>query len=177
MSSFVPKIPAAKPPSLALPQIRLPIHIPKVGCPGAESTHYIGAQFGNQPDLYDALHLKHLKKVTNDQIYALLKGELPTILRAGLYAQKAAELIQDVTDFLSTLNQIIGAALAEYQAAASFVQGKISELNVSLAALQALPAVSLTATQRLAMQRYHEYIGELNQQVSRIQTSISCLVE
>lgn len=173
MSSFPPHIPAAMPGLTTLPEIRLPVHIPKVGCPGADSTSYIGGQFGNNPDLHDALHLKHLKKVTNDQIYALIEGELPTILRAAIYAAKAAELIQDVVDFLATLNEVIGTAMAEYQEAAAYVTLVTGQVNTALAGL---PVSGLTATQRLAQQRYGEYMGELNAQAARLQTSISCLV-
>jgi len=176
MDSLIPQIPPARPPSVPLPQIRTPIHIPFVGCPGADSTSYIGAQFGNIPDLADALHLKHLRKIVNDQIFALIQGELPTIFRAAVYAAKAADLISQVIQFLATLNQVIGEAMGEYNAAVTFVQGKVAEINSASAAISALPAAGLSATRQLAQSRFQEYTGELNAQLGRLATSISCLL-
>lgn len=170
-------IPEAKIPQIDLPTIRLPIHIPKIGCPGADGRSYVGEQFGNLPDLVDAFHVKHLRKVVNDQIFALLKGQLPTILRKGLYLQKAVELIQDVLAFIQVLNQVIGAAIAEYNATISFINGKISELNQSIALIEDIPEGARTAVNTLALQRFNEYIGELNQQKQRLQRSIACILE
>jgi hypothetical protein len=136
-------IPNAKIPDYALPAIRLPIHIPHVGCPGADARSYVGQQFGNLPDLYDALHVKHLRKVLNDQIYALLKGQLPTILRKVLYYQKALELIQHVIAMVAVMNQVIGQAVAEYNATVAFLNQKKGELNASIAAINGIPASSL----------------------------------
>lgn len=170
-------IPEARIPQIALPQIRIPVHIPKVGCPGADARSYIGEQFGNLPDLQDALHTKHLRKVTNDQIYALLKGQLPTILRKVVYLQKALELIEDVAAFIAVLNQVIGQAVAEYNATINFINGKISELNAGIADVEAIPAAARTAAQTLLPDRYNEYIAELNQQIARLQTSITCIME
>jgi hypothetical protein len=168
-------IPPPKPPHIPLPMIRLPIHIPQVGCPGAEAQSYIGEQFGNLPDLYDALHIKHLRKVINDQIYALLKGKLPTIIRAGLYAIKAVELINYVSSIISILNQVIAQAIAEYNAVIVFINKKKGELNAAIQGINSIPGSARTAVQRLALQRYQEYLGELDLQLSRLATSISCI--
>jgi hypothetical protein len=170
-------IPEAKIPQINLPTIRIPIHIPKIGCPGADARSYVGEQFGNLPDLVDAFHVKHLRKVVNDQIFALLKGQLPTILRKGLYLQKAVELIQDVVAFIQVLNQVIGAAIAEYNATIGFINTKISQLNQSIAEIQAIPEGARTAVNTLALQRFNEYIVELNQQKQRLQRSIMCIME
>ena len=177
MSFGIPAIPEPKLPDLSLPNIRLPIHIPKVGCPGADARSYVGEQFGSMPDLYDALHLKHLRKVTNDQIFALLKGKLPTVLRKFEYAQKALELIQDVQDFIAVLNQVIGQVIAEYNATIGFINQKKSELQNSIASLESISAGARTAVQKLAIQRKQEYIGELNKQLSKLQISISCIMQ
>jgi uncharacterized protein YukE len=170
------RIPQVKPPHIQLPTIRLPIHIPHVGCPGADAHSYIGAQFGNLPDLYDALHTKHLRKVINDQIYALLKGQLPTPLRKGLYFQKALELIQHVAEIVAVLNQVIGQAVAEYNQTIAFINQKKGELNQAIEDLNEMAGSGGTAVQRLARQRYQEYLGELDAQLTRLGTSISCIV-
>ncbi len=169
--------PQPKLPQFALPNINLPIHIPKVGCPGADGRSYIGEAFGSLPDLYDALHTKHLRKVLNDQIFALLKGKLPTILRKAFYAQKALELISDVASFVSVLNQVIGRAVAEYNATINFINQKKGELQQAISDIQSIPANARTATQKLAIERYQTYLGELDSQISKLQTSISCIAE
>jgi hypothetical protein len=168
-------IPPPKLPHIQLPQIRLPIHIPHVGCPGAESQSYLGEQFGNLPDLYDALHTKHLRKVINDQIYALLKGQLPTVIRRGFYYQKMLELIQQVVEIVAVLNQVIAQAIAEYNAVIAFINKKKGEINAAIQSINAIPGSARTAVQRLALQRYQEYLGELDTQLSRLATSISCV--
>lgn len=164
-------------PELQLPTIRLPIHIPQVGCPGADARSYIGEQFGSLPDLYDALHIKHLRKVVNDQIYALIKGKLPTVLRAVQYAIKAVELINYVIEILQVLNQVIAQCIAEYNATIAFINQKKVELQDEITALEAIPANARLAVHELAIQRKNEYLGELDQQIGRLQTSISCIMQ
>lgn len=168
-------IPPPKLPDLQLPTIRLPIHIPKVGCPGADARSYIGEQFGSLPDLYDALHTKHLRKVINDQIFALIKGQFPTIFRKIFYIQKALELISDVAAIIAVLNQVIGQAIAEYNATISFINQKKGELNQAIADINGIAASARTATHKLALERYQEYLGELDRQVEKLTTSISCI--
>lgn len=170
-------LPQPKIAQLNLPQIRLPIHLPRVGCPGADARSYIGEQFGNLPDLVDAFHAKHLRKVLNDQIYALLKGQLPTILRRVLYLQKALELIQDVADVIAVLNQVIGQAIAEYNATINFIAQKQAEINQSISIIEGIPAHARTEVQKLTIERYNEYLGELDAQITRLQTSITCIFE
>jgi hypothetical protein len=164
-------------PQINLPGIRLPIHLPFVGCPGADARSYIGEQFGNLPDLVDAFHAKHLRKLLNDQIFALLKGQLPTILRKFFYLQKALELIQQIAEIVAVLNQVIGQAIAEYNATIAFINEKQAELNQGIAEIESIPASSRTAVHQLTLQRYNEYLGELDAQATRLQTSITCMFE
>jgi hypothetical protein len=174
MSSF--SIPLPKLPDLGLPTIRLAVHLPRIGCPGADATSLVGEQFGNLPDLYDALHIKHLKKIINDQIYALIKGQLPTIFRKIFYIEKVVDLIEHVAELVAVFNQVIGQALAEYNATIAFINQKKGELNSAISAINGIPASAQTATHELALERYQEYLGELDQQVLRLNTSISCLL-
>lgn len=170
-------IPEAKVIQRQQPEIRLPVHLPRIGCPGADARSFVGEQFGNLPDLYDALHIKHLKKIINDQIYALLKGQLPTAIRKGLYFEKALDLIQHIAELIAVFNQVIGQAIAEYNATIAFINQKKGELNQYINEINAIPAQSQTAVNRLAITRYNEYLGELDKQVTRLQTSISCLMQ
>lgn len=172
----VVQIPEAKIPDIHLPTIRLPIHIPRVGCPGSDARSYIGEQFGSLPDLYDAIHIKHLRKLLNDQIYALLKGQLPTILRKPLYYAKAIDLIEHIAEIVAVLNQVISQAVAEYNATIGYINQVKGRLNALLEAVNAIPGNLQTAVNRLARQRYEEYLGELDRQIGKMGTSISCLV-
>ena len=168
-------IPPAKVPDIGLPMIRLPIAIPRVGCPGADARSYVGEQFGSLPDLYDALHGKHLRKLLNDHIYSLLKGQLPTILRKPFYLAKALDLIDHVAEVVAMMNQVIGQAVAEYNATIAFINQKKSELNGKLAAVNAIPVNVQTAVNKLQKQRYQEYLGELDFQITKLQISINCI--
>lgn len=168
-------IPNAKVPDVHLPVIRLPISIPRIGCPGSDARSYIGEQFGSLPDLYDALHIKHLHKLLNDHIYSLLKGQLPTPLRKPLYLAKALDLIEHVAEIVATFNQVIGQAIAEYNATIVFLNQKKAEINGKLTAVNAIPANAMTAVNRLQRQRYQEYLGELDRQISKLAVSINCI--
>lgn len=170
-------LPQPKIPQINLPEIRLPIHLPRIGCPGGDGRSYIGEQFGNLPDLVDAFHAKHLRKIINDQIYALLKGQLPTIIRRGLYFQKALELIEDVVAIVEVLNQVIGQAIAEYNATIGFIEQKKTELNQTISIIEGIPAATRTAVQTETIKTYNRYIGELDAQITRLQTSIICMFE
>jgi len=168
-------IPQAKLPSIPLPSIRNIPNIPGVGCAGGDGTSYLGEQFGNVPDVLAATHIRGLIKTCEDQIFALIKGELPDIPRAIAYAQKAAELAEYVTSLLSTLNESIGSIVGEAQASINFVNQKIQEVNSAKSQILAVPEAGRTAVQRLALSRYNEYAQELNAQIGRLQSTIGCI--
>lgn len=174
MSEF--NIPVPKLPSVTLPSIRGLSNIPGVGCPGALGTTFVGEQFGNLPDLQVLAHIKSLKKAMEEQIYALIQGQLPFITRPPVYAARAAQLIAYVAQIIAALNQIVGGIIAEVNAAVGFIQQKRSELNSALSIVMAIPASTRTAAQRLMLQRYREYVGELDAQKMRLLSSISCLL-
>lgn len=168
-------IPQPKPPHLNLPNIRSLPNIPFVGCSGGNATSYIGQQFSGLPDLKTVLHIKALKKSLEEQIYALIQGQLPVIPRAPVYAARAAQLTSEVAQLVSTMTTVISQIQGEINGAISAVNGKIGEVNAAKAAIQSIPVSARTATQQLAIQRYSEYAGELNAQVGRLQQTLSCL--
>jgi hypothetical protein len=170
-----PIIPQPKLPHLPLPHIRGIPNIPHVGCSGASGTSYLGEQFGNLPDLHAALAMKNLKKAIEEQIYALIQGELPDAVRPPVYAARAAQLINEVAELVQTLNQVIAGVIAEANASINFINGKINDINAAKNTVLAIPAGARSAVQRLALQRYNEYLGELNAQVGRLQTTIGCI--
>jgi hypothetical protein len=168
-------LPNAKVPDIHLPTIRLPIPIPRVGCPGSDARSYIGEQFGSLPDLYDALHIKHLRTRLYQHIYTLLKGQLPTVLRAPLYYAQALDLIQHIAELVEGLNQVIGHCIAEYNATIAFINMKKAEINGKLAEVNAIPESACLAVNRLQRQRYQEYLGELDRQITKLTVSINCI--
>jgi hypothetical protein len=172
MSAYVPP---AKLPNIPLPQIRSLPHIPFVGCAGGSATTFIGEQFGDLPDMATVLHIKALKKSLEEQIYALIQGELPDALRPPVYAARAAQLVAEVLEIVATLNTIIGGVIGEAEAAISFVNGKIGEMNAARAAIMNIPPTARTAAQRLMLGRYNEVATELNGQISRLQSTITCI--
>ena len=170
-----PIVPEPKLPHLPLPNVRGLPNIPHVGCAGGSATSYLGDQFGNLPDLHAALAMKNLKKALQEQIYALIQGELPDATRPPVYAARAAQLINEVADVVQLLNQTIANVTAEANAAINFVNGKINDVNAAKNAVLSIPAGARNVVQRLALQRYDEYLEELNTQVGRLQATIGCI--
>lgn len=170
-----PIIPPPRLPHLPLPNVRGLPNIPHVGCAGGSATTYLGEQFGNLPDLNAALHIKNLKKTLEEQIYALIQGQLPDPTRPPVYAARAAQLVNEVAELVQMLNQVIADATAEANAAINFINGKINDINAAKTAVLTIPAGARSAVQRLALQRYEEYLGELNSQVGRLQATIECI--
>jgi hypothetical protein len=170
------QIPPPKTIHVAIPTIRLPIDIPFVGCTGGSAKTYVGKQLGNLPDLATMLHIRTILKALQEQIYALIQGELPDVLRAPVYAARAAQLIAQVASIISTINDVITRVLAEVNAAITFANQKIAELQTLANQFASIPESALTLAQQLMMQRYQEYTGELNAQIGRLQSTLGCLV-
>ena len=170
------QIPPPRTIQITPPQIRLPIDIPFVGCTGGSAKTMVGKQLGNIPDLATLLHIRTIKKAIEEQIYALLQGMLPDLLRPPVYAARAAQLLTEVVAFIATLNQVISQVLAEVNAAIGFINQKVTELENAANELLALPGNALSAAQQLMLQRYEEYTGELNAQAGRLQSTLGCLI-
>jgi hypothetical protein len=170
-----PFVPAPKLPHFPLPNVRGLPSIPHVGCAGGNGASYVGEQFGNLPDLHAALAMKKLKKALEEQIYALIQGQLPDATRPPVYAARAAQLVNEVAELVQTLNETIAIVTAEANASINFVNEKISDINAAKSAVLTIPAGARSAVQRLALQRYNEYLGELNSQVGRLQATIACI--
>jgi ferritin-like metal-binding protein YciE len=170
-----PVVPQPKLPHVTLPNIRNVPVIPHVGSAGAQGTTYVGTQFGNLPDLHAAIAIKTLKKSLEEQVYALIQGELPQLARAPIYAARAAQLVNEIADVVATLNDVIAGVTAEANAAIAAVNGKVADLNAAKAALEGIPAGARNAVQQLMIQRYTRYASELNAQVGRLNTAIATI--
>jgi hypothetical protein len=168
-------IPAPKPVRVASPQVRLPADIPFVGCVSGSAKTFVGEQLGNIPDATKILQIRAIKKALEEQIYALIQGQLPDPVRPPVYAARAAQLTSQVAGIVSALTQTIAQASAEVNAAINFVNQQKTAIQNSLNELAAVPSEQLTASQRLMMQRYNEYLGELNSQIGRLQSTLGCL--
>ena len=169
------QIPSPKTIHITSPSVRLPFQIPFIGCTGGSAKTFVGEQLGNIPDTQTLLHIKNLKKSLEEQIYALIKGQLPDIARPPVYAARAAQLVTEVASLVAALNSVISSAIAEINAAISFVNQKKTELENSLNEILAIPSEQLRASQELMQQRYQEYLGELNAQIGRLQSTLGCL--
>ena len=171
----MPTIPQPKLPHLSLPAIGNLPSLPHIGCAGGDANSYLGKQFGNLPDLQTVLHLKAAKKFVEEQIYALFKGQLPDLTRPPVYAARQAQLAGELADMVAELNDAITRVVSEATAALDFVNGKINQLNSAKNDFLAVPEQSRSALQRAALEEFDACVGELNQQVTRLQSSITCV--
>lgn len=169
------QIPQPKLPQITLPTIRGLPTIPHVGCSGGQGTSYVGEQFGNAPDLNTVLHIRTLKKALDEQIYALLKGQLPFATRPPIYDARMVQLTSDVADLVTELNDAIGKVTAETQAAITFVNQKVGEMNSAKNAILGLPESARSAAQTVMIERYDRYVSRLNAQANRLQSTIACV--
>lgn len=169
------RVPAPKLPHVTLPTIRNLPTIPNVGCAGGDGTTYIGKQFGGLPDIATVLHIKALKKAMEEQIYALVQGELPVITRAPIYAARAAQLVEYVESLLNTLTATINNVTEEVEGSIDFANSKIAEINSAKNEILSLPESARSAAQRSLLSLYDEYIAEGNAQINRLESSIACI--
>lgn len=176
MSNLVPIVPPPpKLPHVNLPQIRALPHLPQVGCVAGTAGHYSDTTFGGLPDLQALQHVKSLKKSLEEQLFALLKGQLPDLPRKIAYAERYARLGQELAALVAAFNEILGEAQSETQAAIQYVNQQISDLNAAQADILRTPAAVRTKLERLKLQRYQEYTGELNAQLGRLNQTLGCL--
>lgn len=169
------KFPEAKLPSFNTPTIRGLPSIPKVGCVSGKPTTLIGEQMGNLPDINALPHVKALKKVIEEQIGTLLEGKLPQIARSPLYEIRQARLVGELAEMVQKATELAGSVLAELDAAIDFANSKISDLNSAINEINETSAELRTAVQKKALDRYNEYIGEINEQIGRLEAAKGCL--
>lgn len=168
-------LPAPKLPSYPLPSIRSLPAIPHVGCAGGDGTAYFNNQFGGLPDLQALTHIRAAKKFLDEQIYALLQGKLNDLLRPPVYDARAVQLTAQLAEIVAKGNELIAAMTNEVNAAVSFINGKVAELNNAKAQILRIPEAARSHSQRLMLERYDEYVGELNAQAGRLQSTLTCL--
>lgn len=170
------QLPLPKLPHLQLPEIRMPIHIPFLGCAVGDGKSYMGEQFGNMPDLEEIFGIKTLKKAMDEQVYALIQGQLPDTTRPPIYGARAAEIIEEIVEQVQAMNEMIGDVLEEVEAVVTFIAEKQAELQGHLNYLQGIPTDVMTEVQTVMMAHYEVCFGELDDQVTRMQSTLGCLV-
>jgi methyl-accepting chemotaxis protein len=168
-------LPGAKLPHVTLPTIRSIPTIPHVGCAGAQATTYVGQQHGNAPDIGAVRAMKALKKSLDEQIYALFQGMLPDGARPPVYQARALQLVNEVAEVVTTINQVIAEVTEETSAAITATNAKIGEMNAAKSALENIPEGARSKVQQLMAQRYARYAGELTAQAGRLQSTIDCV--
>lgn len=168
-------LPAAKLPSWNVPAIRNLPSIPNVGCVSGNGTTLIGEQFGNFPDVQALPHVKALNKVITEQIGTLLEGKLPDVPRAILYEIRQARLVIELAQMVSAAATLAGQIQAEINGSIAACNEKVGDLNAAKNAILQTPANLRSAVQTKALSRYNQYIGEINDQVGRLETTLGCL--
>lgn len=168
-------IPEAKLPHLTLPTIKNLPTIPHVGCAGGDGTSYVGNRFGNLPDLQALLHLKALHKLLNEQMYALLKGELTDIPRAAAYAARLTTLTDEVAEMVAMITDTVNDLTANINDAIGYVDQQLAAVNSAKNLIVAVPEGARSAVQKLMFERYGRYAQELNAQKGRLQSTIECI--
>jgi hypothetical protein len=168
--SLEPKLP-----NLNLPAIRNLPMIPGIGCAGGNATSYLGAQFGGLPDLQAVLHIKALKKHYEDMMLTLIEGYVPAALRAPVWAMRVANYTTYVANLVAEANALITGVMAEINGSLAFINSKIGELNAAKTALTNIPADARSKVQTKMIQRYNRYLGELDAQSNRLQSTLTCI--
>lgn len=169
------QLPIIKSPSWNVPTARNLPTIPTVGCVSGNSTTQIGEQFGSFPDIQALPHVKALNKVITEQIGTLLEGKLPDVPRAAAYEVRKARLITELANIVNSATQIAGQIQVEVNATISALNEKIEEMNEAKNLLLQIPENARSAIQGKTIERYNEYIEEINAQIGRLQTSLGCL--
>jgi len=169
------QIPQTKLPHLALPAIRNIPTVPHVGCAGADGTSYVGKQFGNLPDLHAVLHLKTLKKALDEQVYALIEGELPFVTRPPIYAARAAQLTNEIAELVDATTSIVNTVTSNINDAIGYVNQQVAAVNAAKNLIAGVPEGARSAVQKLMFDRYGRYAQELNAQKTRLQSSLTCI--
>lgn len=169
------QLPPAKLPNWNLPNVRSIPSIPNVGCVSGNATTIVGEQLGSLPDISALPHIKALNKVITEQIGTLLEGKLGDVPRAIVYEVRRARLVTELASIVQQGTAIANQITAEVNAAVAFANTRIADLNASKSAILATPAHLRSAVQNKALDRYNEYIGEINGQIGRLQASLGCL--
>lgn len=168
-------LPQIKLPSFNVPNIRSLPNIPTVGCVSGNATTVIGEQFGNFPDIQALPHVKALNKVITEQIGTLLEGKLPDAPRAALYQARQARLVSELAQIVSAATELASQIQAEISSSIQACNQKVNELNAAKSLILQIPANLRSPIQKKALDRYNEYIGEVNSQIGRLQTALGCL--
>jgi DNA repair ATPase RecN len=162
-------------PTMQLPFSAPSVSVPFIGCFTGDGKTYHRRQHGNRPDHRKLDHIKQLKKDLREKIDLLLEGKLDNPARAALFDSRAVRLADELAEALDDLNTTVSDLSAEINDSIAEVNDRISELNSIKDELLAIPADARSQVQQHMIARYNEYFGELDSQVSRLTSTLSCL--
>ena len=73
------------------------------------------------------------------------------------------------------VNAVIGGVTAEATAAIDFANGRVADLNQAKSEIESIAPAARDAVQQLLIERYDRYLGELDAQVERLESTIECI--
>ena len=170
LNALLPRVP-----TIQLPFVPTFPSLPFIGCFGGDGKTYIGKKYGNRPDIQKLLHIKQLKKWFRENIDGYIEGKLDNPLRAVAFDARAIRLGLELAEIIEDFNETVGQITEEIDAGLDLVNGRINELNGLRGELLALSGDSLSKADQLMLERYNEYLGELDAQVTRLNGSRNCI--
>ncbi|HEX8565415.1 MAG TPA: hypothetical protein VF648_07060 [Pyrinomonadaceae bacterium] len=167
--------PELKLPHLQLPQIRPLPSIPFVGCIPATPETLVGRQMGKQPDLSALAHIRALKKNIIEKLIILLEGQLPDFPRKIAYETNRVRLVAELAEIVAEGVAIAARLAADAQENIEEINNQIDILNEGISAYQEIGEAVRTRIQQKTIDRFGEYINELEQQKGRWESVMSCI--
>jgi hypothetical protein len=167
--------PVPKLPHIQLPAIRPLPSIPFVNCIPATPEKLTGKQMGAQPDLSALAHIRSLKKNITEKLIILLEGKLPDLPRSIAYEANRVRLVAELAEIIQRGTQIAQQLTEDANGNIAEINDRIEILNEGVAAYTDIAEGARTTIQQKTIDRFGEYIDELNQQKGRWQSVLSCI--
>jgi hypothetical protein len=162
-------------PHINLPQIRPLPKIPFVSCIPATPETLVGKQMGKQPDLSALAHIRSLKKNITEKLIILLEGQLPTLPRSLVFEANRIRLVAELAEIVAEGVAIANRLAEDAQENIDEINNRIEILNAGISAYQSIGEAVRTRIQQKTIDRFGEYINELEQQKGRWESVISCI--
>lgn len=167
--------PDIKLPDIDLPQIRPLPSIPFLNCIPATPEKLTGRQMGKQPDLSALAHIRALKKNIVEKLIILLEGQLPDLPRSIAYEANRVRLVAEMAQIGAEGVAIAGKLAEDAEENIAEINARIEILNEGISAYEDIGNDVRSAIQQKTIERFGEYIDELEQQKSRWESVMSCI--
>jgi hypothetical protein len=173
--TFIPRL-LPRVPTIQLPFSAPTINVPLLSCFSGDGRSYVGRHFANRPDLLKLQHLKQQIAQFEERIITQTIGKLDNPARSAGFAAQIAEITAKITDATQSITETVGDVTEEIDASLQLVNARIEELNALRDELNAVPINMRSKVTTRMMARYEEYFGELEAQVSNLQSARSCVM-